>query len=63
VHTGYWCGDLREINQWEDPDIDGKVILQWAVQKWDVGMEWIYVTQHNDTWLALVNAVMKHKIP
>jgi hypothetical protein len=27
VHTGFWCGNLREGDHWEDPGIDGRIIL------------------------------------
>jgi hypothetical protein len=32
-----WSGNLREIEQWEDPDVDGSIILRWIFRKWDVG--------------------------
>ena len=28
VHTGFWCGDLRERNHLEDLGIDGMIILK-----------------------------------
>jgi hypothetical protein len=27
VYTGIWWGNLREGDHWEDPDIDGRIIL------------------------------------
>jgi hypothetical protein len=29
LHTGFWCGNLRERNHWEDPGVDGRIILRW----------------------------------
>jgi hypothetical protein len=26
VHTGFWCGDLREGDHLEDPGVDGRII-------------------------------------
>jgi len=37
VHTGFWWGNLREIDHLEDPGIDGRIILTWIFRKWDVG--------------------------
>jgi hypothetical protein len=33
VHTGFWYGDLREIDHFEDPGVDGKIIFSWTVRK------------------------------
>jgi hypothetical protein len=32
IHAGLWWRDLRE-----DPDVDGRIILKWILEKWDVG--------------------------
>jgi len=37
VHTGIWCGDLREIDHFEDPGVDGRIIFRCIFRKWDVG--------------------------
>jgi hypothetical protein len=28
VYTGFWLGNLRERDDLEDPDIDGRIILR-----------------------------------
>jgi hypothetical protein len=38
VCIGFWCGNLRERDHWEDPGIDGRIILKWNVRKWGVGL-------------------------
>jgi hypothetical protein len=38
VYTGVWWGNLREGNHWGDPGVDGRIILGWIVEKWDVGV-------------------------
>jgi hypothetical protein len=37
---GFLWGNLRERDQWEEPGIDGLVILGWIFRKWNVGV-WI----------------------
>jgi len=36
--TGFWCGILKERDQWGDPGVDGRMILRWIFRKWDVGV-------------------------
>jgi hypothetical protein len=33
VHTGFWWGYLREGDHFEDPGIDGRIILRWILKK------------------------------
>jgi hypothetical protein len=30
---------LRERAHWEDPDVDGRIILRWIFRKWDYGLD------------------------
>jgi hypothetical protein len=38
VYTGFRCGNLREKDHWEDPGVDGRIILGCIFRKWDVGV-------------------------
>jgi len=42
VCTGFWWGNLRERDNWGDPDVDGRIILRWIFRKWEgvVGTGW-----------------------
>jgi len=36
VYTGFWWGNIREIDNLEDPVVDGRIILRWIFRKWAV---------------------------
>jgi hypothetical protein len=36
VHTGFWWGNLRERDNWEDQDVDGRIILRRIFRTWDM---------------------------
>jgi len=64
VHVRFWLGKLRERYHFEDPDVDGRIILRWIFRKWDVGgKEWNKLAQDRDRWQALMNAVMNLQVP
>jgi hypothetical protein len=46
VPTGFWWGDLREADHFEDPHMDGRIILQRISEKWDgqgTGSIWLRI--------------------
>jgi len=44
VHTGFWWGNLKERDHWEDPGVDSMVILRWILRVecgvW-IGLIWL----------------------
>jgi hypothetical protein len=47
----------------EDPGVDGRIILKRIFERLDGGMGWINLAQDRDRWRAVVNAVMKLRVP
>jgi hypothetical protein len=45
--TGFWSGNLREIDHLEDPGVYGRIILKWIFRDWDVG------TWTESSWLGI----------
>jgi len=47
VDTWLWWGNLREIDHWGDPGVEGMLILRWIFRKWDVaiwtGSSWLRI--------------------
>jgi hypothetical protein len=47
VHTGFWWGNLREIDHLEGSGIDERIILRWISRKWNVrawtGLTWLRI--------------------
>jgi hypothetical protein len=37
MYTVFWWGNLRERDHFEDPVVDGILILRWIIKKWDGG--------------------------
>jgi len=33
VYTGFWWGNLRERDHFEQPGVDGRIILRWIFGK------------------------------
>jgi len=51
--TGFWWGNLREIDHLVGPGVDGRIILRWIFRKMDVGV-WT-----GSSWLR-IGTVCRH---
>jgi len=61
---GVLVGKPEGKSQLGDPGVDGRIILSWIFRKWDVGgIDWIDLAEDRDWWRAVVNAVMKLRVP
>jgi hypothetical protein len=51
-------------DHWEDPDLDGRIILRWIFRKWEGGCgDWMELAQDRERWRALVSTVMNFRVP
>ena len=50
MHARFYWGNLREGDDLEDPNVDGRIILKWILETWDRGTDWIGLVQDRDRW-------------
>ena len=64
MHTGFQWENLREGNHFEDPGVDGRMILKLIFERL-VGevTDSIDISQDRGRWRAVVNAVMNLGVP
>jgi hypothetical protein len=64
VHIGFWWESQKEIDRYKD-------LTRWWVDNIKIdlremgwgGMDWIVLAQDRDQWRAVVNTVMKLRVP
>jgi hypothetical protein len=63
VHTGFWWGNPREIDHFEDLGIDGRIILKCIFKKLHGGsMDWINLHEDTDRWRTVVQAAVNCRV-
>jgi len=60
---GVSVGKPEGRSHFEDPGVDGRIILIRIFRKWDGAMDWIDLAKDRYRWCALVNEVMKLRVP
>jgi hypothetical protein len=60
---GLCGGNLRAGKHLEDPGVDGRIILKWIFEKSDRDLDCIDLAEDRDRCQAVVNAVMKFRVP
>jgi hypothetical protein len=64
VCTGFWLGSVRVGDLWEDPDVDGRIILRWIFRRWGGSFgDWMELAQDRDGRRALVVTVWNLHVP
>jgi hypothetical protein len=56
-------GNLKGRDHFVDLGIDGRIILNWIVEKRWKGGDWIHLAQDGDRCRALVNTAMNVRVP
>jgi len=64
VYTGFWWGNLREKNHFEETSVNGRGENKMDIQEVRCGsLDWTDMAQDRDRCRALVNGVMKLWVP
>ena len=63
VHSGSWCGDLKERPVLQGLEVEGTIMFNRSSRKVMEDVDWIYLARDVDKWRALVNAVMNLRVP
>jgi hypothetical protein len=60
VFTGFWLGDPKVRDHWEDLGVGERITLRWTGID---GSKWIRLAQDRVRWRAFLNKVMNLRVP
>jgi hypothetical protein len=63
VLAGFRWRNLRKKDQFEDLGVGARIILKYIFNKWDGGMDWIYLVQKWVMFGTFVIAVRNLRVP
>jgi hypothetical protein len=55
--------NLKGRDDAENLDVDGKIILEWILEKYGGKVRPVFICQDRDQWWATVNTVMNLRVP
>jgi hypothetical protein len=60
--TGCWWKNLKERCNWEDPEVDVRIIVRWIFRKLEGWVDWVGLAQDRDRWRELVSTVKNLRV-
>jgi hypothetical protein len=63
MQTKFWSENLKGSDHSEDLGVDGRIKLEWILQKLCVEVEWVHLSLVRDQRQALGNMVMNLSVP
>jgi hypothetical protein len=64
MDSKFWSGNQTGGDNVEDVSVDGKIILEWILEKQSENMRiGLILAKDRDQWLVLLSAVMKLWVP
>jgi hypothetical protein len=60
--TGFWWERRKQKDHLKHQGVDGRMGSKRTLGRLAGGVEWIHLAQDRDSWRAVVNAVMNHRV-
>jgi hypothetical protein len=56
MHTEFWLENPKRRGHSEDLGVDGRIILEWILEKCGEVVDWNYLTQDRYQWRTLLKS-------